>query len=87
MSDAKHRAARVGVSELRNKLERVLSQLKKSPVILERHGKVVAVMIDHGHYEKVEEMFDVAEDLGLSALAAARDRFANEGDFVDIGKW
>lgn len=83
----KNRGALANISELRNEPDEVLSRLKESPVILKRRGKPVAVFIDYAQYEKFEELLDLAEGLVLGSLAAARDRSAKNGDFVDLNKW
>ncbi|MBI3298820.1 MAG: type II toxin-antitoxin system Phd/YefM family antitoxin [Elusimicrobia bacterium] len=87
MITVKHSATLASISELRTKSEEILSRLKENRVILERHSKPVAVMVDYAQYEKFEEMLELAEDLVLGSLAAARDRSAKKGDFVDLDKW
>lgn len=87
MITIKHSATLASISELRTKSEEILSRLKENRVILERHNKPVAVMVDYAQYEKYEAMLDLAEDLVLGSLAAARDKAAKKGDFVDLDKW
>lgn len=87
MVTVKHAATLASISELRNKSQRILSRLKEHRVILERHNKPVAVMIDYAQYEKLEATLDLAEDLVLGTLARERDRTARKSDFVDLDKW
>ena len=87
MITIKNSATLAGISELRNKSEEILARLKENRVILERHGKPVAVMVDYAQYEKFEAMLELAEDLVLGSVAAARDRSARKGDFVALDKW
>ena len=87
MITIKHSATLASISELRNKSEEILSRLKEHRVILERHNKPVAVMVDYAQFEKYEAMLELAEDLVLGSLAAARDRSSKERDFVDLDQW
>ncbi|MEK7745938.1 MAG: type II toxin-antitoxin system Phd/YefM family antitoxin, partial [Elusimicrobiota bacterium] len=75
------------ISELRTHSERILSQLKENRVILERHKKPVAVMLDYAQYEKIETLLELAEDLVLGTLAMERDRRADKKDFIDLEQW
>ena len=87
MITIKNSATLAGISELRNKSEEILARLKENRVILERHGKPVAVMVDYTQYEKFEAMLELAEDIVLGSVAASRDRSARKGDFVELDKW
>lgn len=80
-------ATLASISELRNKSEQILSQLKENRVILERHKKPVAVMLDYAQYEKLEAMVELAEDLVLGSIAHERDRSAKKRDFLDLDQW
>jgi len=75
------------ISELRNKSEAILQHLKESKVVLERHKKPVAVMLDYKKYEDLETMLDFAEDYILGMLAKERDEKSSKKDFIDIEKW
>ena len=75
------------ISELRNKSEQILSHLKENRVILERHQRPIAVMLDYAQYEKFEAMLELAEDLVLGTLASEQDRTAKKSDFVDLEQW
>jgi len=87
MITLKEKATIAGISELRNKSEEILRHLKDHHVILERHNKPVAVLVDFKKYEVFEQMLDFAEDYVLGMLAAERDRGAKKSDFVDIKQW
>lgn len=87
MITVKNSATLASISELRNKSEQILSHLKENRVILERHKKPVAVMLDYAQYEKLESMLELAEDLVLGTVALQRDRAAKKGDFVDLDQW
>ncbi|MEK9146475.1 MAG: type II toxin-antitoxin system Phd/YefM family antitoxin [Elusimicrobiota bacterium] len=87
MFTVKHSATLASISELRTHSERILSQLKENRVILERHKKPVAVMLDYAQYEKIETLLELAEDLVLGTLAMERDRRADKKDFIDLEQW
>ena len=76
-----------GLSELRTKSEEILKELKGHPVILERHNKPVAVMVNYRRYTLEEEMLDYAEEYILGRLAKERDKDSKPSDFVDIRNW
>ena len=87
MITIKEKATIAGISELRNQSEKILQSIKDHNVILERHNKPVAVMIDFKRYEVFEQLLDLAEDYVLGMIALQRDRKARKEDFVDIDKW
>ena len=87
MITVKNSATITSISEFRNKSEQILAHLKENRVIIERHKKPVAVMLDYVQYEKLEVMLDLAEDLVLGTVALDRDRSAKKRDFVDLDRW
>jgi len=87
MITVKEKATIAAISELRTQTEKILAHLKENHVILERHRKPVAVMIDYDHYQKLEEMLELAEDLVLGTIADERARSAKKGDFIDLDQW
>ena len=87
MITVKDSATLASISELRSQSGRVLSHLKHNRVILERHKKPIAVMLEYSQYEKMEALLELAEDLGLGTIALARDRRAKKSDFVDLDRW
>ncbi len=76
-----------GLSELRTKSEDILKELKAHPVILEKHSKPVAVMVDYRRFELGEDMLDYAEEYILGKLAQKRHKETKRSDYIDIGKW
>jgi PHD/YefM family antitoxin component YafN of YafNO toxin-antitoxin module len=87
MITIRNSATIAGISELRSESEKILSLLKEHRVILERHRKPVAVMLDYAQYKKIEAILELAEDLVLGTIALARDRSAKKSDFVDLDQW
>lgn len=77
----------VGISELRNSPERIFKEMGKRAVVIERHRKPVAVMIDYKRYERQEKLLDWAEDYILGMIALERDKGSKKSDFIDIEKW
>ena len=76
-----------GLSELRTKSEAVLKELRRHDVVLEKHNKPVAVMVDYARYAAEEELLDLAEDYVFGCIAKKRHETANRKDFVPIEKW
>ncbi len=87
MITVKKKATIATISELRNKSSKILNSLKENRVILQRHKKPVAIMVDYKQYENVEEMLEFAEDYILGMTALQRDKKAKKRDFVDIDEW
>jgi PHD/YefM family antitoxin component YafN of YafNO toxin-antitoxin module len=75
------------ISELRNKSEAILHSLKENRVILERHKRPIAVMLDFKRFEAMEKMIDFAEDYILRSIALQRDKNSKPSDFIDIESW
>lgn len=87
MITVKEKATIAAISELRNKSEQILHILKENQVILERHKRPVAVMLDYEQFERFNSMLDFAEDYILGSLALQRDKSAKKSDFVDLDQW
>ena len=87
MIQINEKAIIASISELRNKSEEILKSLKNDPVILERHRKPVAVMLEYQKYLKMQKLLELAEDFILVQKAHDRDKTSTEKDFIDIDKW
>ena len=87
MITVKEKTTLASISELRTKTEEILEHLKENRVVLERHQKPVAVMLDYEKYELTEKMIEFAEDYILGMIALERDEESKAADFVDIDKW
>ena len=87
MVTIKDKATIASISELRTKSESILKELKNHRVILARHNKPIAVMLDYQNYEAFEKMIELAEDYVLGSLAHERDQQSKKSDFVDIEEW
>ena len=87
MITVKNRASIASISELRSKSKMVLKSMKDHPVILQRHNKPLAVLMDYKSFETLDAMLDYAEDYILGRLAARRERQARPADYVDIDEW
>ena len=74
----------VQASELRTKLDEVLLQLGSSRVILEKHHKPVAVLIDPKEYEQIEEALEQFSDLLLALEAKKREQKASNNNYIDL---
>lgn len=87
MVTIKDKATIASISELRTESEKILKELKDHRVILARHNKPIAVMLDYARYEAFEKMIELAEDYILGSLAHDRDQHSKKSDFVDIEEW
>jgi len=87
MITVKNKASIASISELRSKSKLVLKSMKDHPVILQRHNKPLAVLMDYKSFETLDAMLDYAEDYILGRLAARRERQARSEDYVDIDEW
>ncbi|MBP9866331.1 MAG: type II toxin-antitoxin system prevent-host-death family antitoxin [Candidatus Omnitrophica bacterium] len=87
MITVKNKTTIAGISELRTKSEAILKSAKDHRVVLEKHHKPVAVLLDYKKYEDFEQMLDFAEDYILGMLALQRDQSTPKTDYVDIEKW
>ncbi len=84
MYTVKENATMVGVSELRDGLEKVLEKSGKNLVVIEKRHKPIAVMMSNDEYEQLVSMVDMAEDIVLGHIAEQRFKSAEEKDYLDI---
>ena len=75
------------LSELRTKSEEILRRLAQNKVILQKHNKPVAVMLEFKQYAYLEKLLDMLEEYTLGMTALERDKGSTAKDFVDIEKW
>lgn len=87
MITVKSKTTIAGISELRTQSDKILKNVRDHYVVLERHQKPVAVLIDYRKFEVFEKMLDYAEDYILGQLAKERDQHSKKSDFVDIDQW
>lgn len=76
----------VGVSELRNRIDKIIEEAQHHKVIIERRNKPVAVLIAIDQYNAMEEILDRFEDLELGRLASKREKRASSSDYIPIEK-
>ncbi len=86
MITVKENTTLVGVSELRGGIEKVLAKAKHGPVVLEKRHRAAAVLMSSGQYERMLEVYELAEDLVLGGIADQRHRTAKVRDYIDIEK-
>lgn len=67
----------VQTSELRTKLDEVLKLLPKQHVILEKHHKPVAVLVDPAEFTEIEEIREAYSDIMLALEARRRETRKN----------
>lgn len=68
----------VQASELRTHLDEILKQVSKSRVVLEKHHKPVAVLVDPKKYEEMEDILEGYSDLILALEARKREKRKNK---------
>lgn len=76
----------VGVSELRNRIDKVLEEARHHKVIIEKRNKPVAVLIAIEQYNAMEEILDLIEDLELGRAAGERENKSSSKDYISIEK-
>jgi len=87
MITVKHKTSIASISELRTASRQVLKNIKDHPIIVQRHNKPLAILMDYERFETLEALLDYAEDYILAKLAAKREKEARRGDYVDITEW
>jgi len=86
MYTIKEETTLVGVSELRNRMDKVLEEARHHKVIIEKRNKPVAVLIAIDQYNAMEEILDRIEDLELGRAAKERDKNSSSNDYIPIDK-
>ena len=76
----------IGVSELRNRIDKVLEQARHHKIIIEKRNKPVAVLIAIDQYNAMEEILDRIEDIELGRLAGEREKGSSRNDYISIEK-
>jgi prevent-host-death family protein len=65
--------ATMAVSEAREKLADAVETARSEPVVLERYGRPVAVLVSPERYEQMLEALDDAEDIDAFDAAMAEE--------------
>ncbi|MCB4792093.1 MAG: type II toxin-antitoxin system Phd/YefM family antitoxin [Elusimicrobia bacterium] len=86
MITVKENTTLVGVSELRDNLDKILNKTRESLVIIEKSHKPVVVLMSNKEYNKMTKMVKIAEDIILGVIAKERLLNSKNEDFVDIEK-
>ncbi|MBI4436350.1 MAG: type II toxin-antitoxin system Phd/YefM family antitoxin [Candidatus Omnitrophica bacterium] len=73
MMTLKENTTLVGISELRTKINEVLTELKKHHVLIEKRNKPVAMLLSIEEFERLESLLEFVEDYGLAILAKQRE--------------
>lgn len=76
----------VGVSEFRNRMDKILEEARHHKVIIEKRNKPVAVLVAIDQYNALEEILDRIEDLELGRSAKEREKRSKAGDYIPIKK-
>lgn len=76
----------VGVSELRNNIDKVIEEARRRKVVIEKRNKAVAVLVAIEQYSAMEEVFDLIENIKLGRNAKKRDKSSKRTDYISIEK-
>ena len=76
--------ALVGISELRTNFANVMEVIGKYKVLLERRNKPLAVIVSVEKYNRMEELIELIEDMGLGFLAQERDKKSKSSDYIEL---
>ncbi len=74
----------VGVSELRQGIEKILKKIKNGHVVIEKRHKPKAVLMSSEEYEHMQGLVDTAEDMVLGFIAHQRAKTSQPKDYIDI---
>jgi PHD/YefM family antitoxin component YafN of YafNO toxin-antitoxin module len=61
------------VSELRTRMDQILNQLRRTPVVLEKHGRPVAILVEPSRHKALVAAVDAAMDI-LRAFEQSRGK-------------
>ncbi len=84
MRIVKQPTAFAAVSELRTHFDEILSQLKETPVTLERHNKQVAILEDPERFAEMQEALEAASDVLLAFEAKTREGRVSRRKYVSL---
>ena len=76
----------VGVSELRNRIDKVLEEAQHHKVVIEKRNKPIAVLIAIDQYNAMENVLDLIEDIELGHAAGKREKGSLDKDYISIEK-
>jgi len=84
MLTVKENTTLVGVSELRNGIEKILEKAHKGLIVIEKRHKPTAVIMSNKEYEHIQKLLETAEDIVLGFIANERFKSTKEKDYIDI---
>lgn len=84
MITVKENTTLVGVSELREGIEKILEKAHQGLIVIEKRHKPTAVILSTKEYEHIQELLEIAEDIALGFIADERSKNTKEKDYIDI---
>lgn len=77
----------VGTTEARRSFAEVLDRAAEEPVVVERHGKPAAVIVDAEEFERMREALEELEDIAAfdAAMAEEGENLPWEQAKADLG--
>ena len=74
----------VGVSELRNNIDKIIKAAKNNNVIIEKRHKPVLAIMSMGKYEKLQELIEELEDKELGYIAQKRIQKTKLSEYIAL---
>jgi len=74
----------VGVSELRNNIDKIIKATKYNNVILEKRHKPVLAIMSMVKYEKLQELIEELEDRELGYIAQKRIQKTRISEYISL---
>jgi prevent-host-death family protein len=84
MVSIKNNLATMGVSDLRQHLEKTMDEHPGAPIVIEKRHKPLAILLSDEEYERIQRLLDTAEDIVLGYLAEQRYKKSRAKDYLDI---
>lgn len=75
----------IGVSEIREKLDKILKIAKNFKIMLGKRQEPVAVLVPIDQYQKMEELLDRVEDAVLGYQAKERLSQGKISEYISLG--
>jgi len=74
----------VGVSELRNRIDKILQEAQRHKVVITKRNKPIAILIPIDQYNDIEKFINQTDDYKLASLARSREKKSSKKDYVTI---
>lgn len=86
MISVKENTTLVGISELRTRQKEILTQMKRTTLILEKRNKPIAVLLPLERYEALERAMEWLEDQALGYSAHQREKRTPKARYIPLSE-